>query len=57
MEKYKFYCKNCGALLRYSGKDYGKNVRFFTCVNEDLGCGTSIWIDIETRKDNQGRKY
>ena len=57
MEKYKFYCKNCGALLRYSGKDYGKSVRFFTCVDEDLGCGTSVWIDIETRKDNQGRKY
>lgn len=59
-----FYCQNCGAFLRYSGKAYGTNLRFFTCVNEEEfhlninpGCGNSMWIDVIKRIDTYGYKY
>lgn len=55
-KKFNFKCKRCGKKLLLSGKDYGTPLRFFTCVSKD-GCGTSIWINTRTLKDNQGYIY
>ena len=51
-----FKCKFCGKILTKSGKDYGSNLRFFTCINKG-GCINSVWIDIKTRIDTKQHKY
>ncbi len=50
-----FKCKECGKYMWRNGRVLGQNLVFFMCVNG--GCGDSIWIDIATRTDQQGRKY